>query len=137
MPRVPVRIQPSGVSRFSSLAAAGRSVPQASIRQTGPALSREHFDDRRLNAIQDKVNTALSIAKGNPFADGNLIEGVTFVANTLTPVYHNLGSTPRGYFVLNIIGNAASFVRIPEHTDAQFLVLGATLDCTADIWIYI
>ncbi len=101
MPRVPVSIQSQPIGSANPNIKTGRSVPLPSIRQKGPSQQRERFADRQLNRIQDAANEAVSVVKGLPFADGNLIQGVPFVAGQTATLNHGLGRTWVGFFVVN------------------------------------
>lgn len=99
-----------------------RAPPKPQAQNRSPVQAKEQMVDpqdpasiaRAVNQLQQNVAAATEQVKGIPFANGNLIENVTFVngsisgglpvASTLTVVEHRLGRQPKGYIVTSISG---------------------------------
>lgn len=152
MARTPVRIQSGAYGTdnpASSTASYGsRAMPQPSVLQRGPSQGREQFSSagladsasvaRALNQIQANVDTAMGPSKNNPFADGNLIEGVVFNSSATTPIKHGLGGPARGYVIMNADANAATHrvAQTPISLEAQTILIYSNLGFKGDIWVY-
>lgn len=99
-----------------------RAPPKPQTQQRPPVQAKEQFVDpqdpasiaRAVNNLQQTINQATEQVKGVPFANGNLIQNVTFVngsisgglpvSSTLTVIEHKLGRQPVGYQVVDISG---------------------------------
>ncbi len=158
MARTPVRIQGGafGTGNPSSFepSYANRSQPQPTVLQRGPSQGMEQFSAgnladassvaRALNQMQSNVQSAVGPSKNSPFADGNLIEQVTFTFGAATIVKHGLGAPARGYMMMN-----ANSVGVTTHKVAQSpasleeqtisIYAGSPGDSgsfTGDVWVY-
>jgi hypothetical protein len=135
--RVPTRIVQGPYGSTNPATLTGRSLTMPSVPSTGPALAKEHFDDPALNRVQDKIQRAMLQIKQLPFADGQLLQGVRFLASVGKNLTHGLGSPWVGYLPLNVVGTPANFVATPnDKTDLYLIVITASSTCVADIWVY-
>jgi hypothetical protein len=152
MPRVPVRILTNafGSRNTSGAPANARSVPLPSIRMPGGvAMVRHMFSAvkdispelaRMLDSLQTTVMAAMGLVKRMPFAEGNMIEGVSLTNGATTAVPHGLGRPARGYLLCNVTGTAPNVYRLVQANTAlentQILLDNSGLPCTADVWIW-
>lgn len=158
MARTPVRIQSGtyGTDNPSSFTPgyANRSQSQPTVLQRGPSQGREQFTAagladsaavaRALNAVQSNVDTAMGPSKNNPFADGNLIEGVTFAFGAATIVNHGLGAPARGYVIMNADSVNVTTHKVPQtpaSLEDQTIAIyagspGNTGNFVGDVWVY-
>jgi len=151
MPRQAVRIQRGnfGTDNPSSFngSYANRAATRPVVLQRGPSQAIEQFGSgvpapvaRALNQVQKNVESAVSVAKNNPFADGNLIEGVTFVNGVTTVVPHGLGAPARGYVIMDSDDIYFS-VRVAQ-TPTSLEDVQIAIQCqnngsmTASVWVF-
>lgn len=140
--RVPATV-PAAASygTYNPATSGGRSVAPASYQTRGPALAREFFPDRGLQRIQTASLQAMQTAKGNPFADGNLFRGLSFIAGASQTLSHGLGRAYQGAFVVAITsGNNGGMVRVtaptvPALVNTQ-IILFPIETFTGDVWVY-
>ena len=133
--RVPNRVQHSGSFGTQNNAGRMRKLPPPVLLQAGPTLAREQTDDRQINQSQRNVFGTIQQAKGNPTANGNMIEQVEFVANTEQSIHHGLGIPARGAHVLNFSAHAGYRTRVNAAHPAEIYIT-CDADCTADVWAY-
>lgn len=151
MARTPVRIQSGNFGTdnpsSSTPSYANRSAPQPAVLQRGPSQGREQFTAdslgdsasvaRALNAIQSSVDTAVGPSKNNPFADGNLVERVSFTGGT-NIIKHGLGAAARGFVIMNSDTSAITYkvAQNPATLDEQTISIFASTPFTGDVWVY-
>lgn len=112
MPRLSSRLQQAPFGTRNPSAPARTATPSIQLR--GPALPVELFANEQLDpatrrsllAIQQNTRQAFAQSRSSPFAQANLVQGVTLAqgsANGVAPniVSHGLGVTPSGYAILN------------------------------------
>jgi hypothetical protein len=150
MPRRPTRTQmsPVGTQNPNAPAASIRAQPPVNIRPSGPAYPMPIYEDRKLNAVARSSERTTDAIRALPFADGNLLENVAFVAGSISTLNHGLNAPYRGYLVLNVRGVASNFRSVPNSQtsqsgrqaasalDAVQIQIIPSATCTADVWVY-
>lgn len=143
MSRIPTVIQPGPVGTRNPANPARALTPIISTPQRGPALSRQHFADRRLNQIQSAGQQATAQATASDDASCNVIRSVQLTSLTPLVLQHALGRTWTSYRIENVVGGFARFVAIPQGTngakgtaDATTIQIesDATVTCDVRVW---
>lgn len=148
MARAPVIVSQTPVGQVNPAVSGGRVARPPQIKLRGPGQGFETFVskdlpesvNRALNTMQRNVDSAVTQAKGNPFADGVLLTGVAFTNGTVT-LTHGLGRAFRGYIVMNVGYTSGTNVGVHlASTDmtkaAQEIRLTAHASFSADVWVY-
>jgi hypothetical protein len=133
--RIPSRL-PQGPLGSVNAAAGTRVRPLPVILQPGPALALEQTDNRQLNAIQQAQRQSTGQARGNPFANGVLLEGLVLTpgANTIS---HRLGIPIRGVIIGAVSTNVVvSFAKGPSPAQSCVLTSSSGANVTVDAWLY-
>jgi hypothetical protein len=97
------------------------------------------MDDRAGNAVQEWTRRAATRSGDNPLQDGNFIPGVSFTANTPTPIKHYLGRAFVDAIVMAPVGGVARFQRItnsPSALDSVQITLQADATVTAGVYVF-
>lgn len=116
----------------------GRTIPRPILLQPGPALSLEQSGDRQLNQIQQSQRQSTAQARGNPFANGTLLEGLALVTGSNT-IQHQLGIPVRGMILGALYGpGSIAFALGPSPATTCVLTLSGAMSgkVTADVWLY-
>jgi len=82
-----------------------RAQPQPVVLLKGPAQGREHTDTRELDAIQQRVADASSVARANPLGASNFFQNVACVSGTPVTLQHGLG---RAFVSALVTGQSAA-----------------------------
>ena len=82
-----------------------RARPQPVVLLRGPAQGREHTDTRELDAIQQRVADASSVARANPLGASNFFQGIACTSGTSVTIQHGLG---RAFVSALVTGQSAA-----------------------------
>ena len=147
MPRIPVRIQNGtfGTDNPSDFVQgyANRAIARPVLLARGPSQAVEQFSTpgieppvaRALNQLQQNINSAVSVSKNSPFANGNLLEKYRLTSGS-NRVKHGLDGPARGFvFLWSDVLVTSRISGISPATDSEIgIFVSATV--TADIWVF-
>ena len=140
--RIPTRIQSQGIGTYNANAPGRLATTLPAVKSTGPAQALEHFGDRALNQIQSNVQRATASSKANPMADGNLIQGISWVNGAAQPISHGLGAAYAGYFLVNVSAVVGGTPLVAITADSPASLVNARImltpygTFTSDLWVY-
>ena len=113
-----------------------RKRPSPVVLQPGSAQGIEHTGDRQTQQLQRDIQQATVAIKSLPFAQGNLIEGLSLKTGANT-VQHGLPQAWRGALLMTPSGYAAWCVTqtTPPAPASQLSVMVST-SITCDLWVW-
>jgi hypothetical protein len=130
---IPTRM-PQGQVGGLNQATTGRVMPRPLLLQPGPALALTHLEDRQINDLQQSAKQSTAQSRGNPTANGNLLEGVVLAAGANT-IAHGLGSPIRG-MLMGQMSAPATWSFSKGSTPSMNFVLTMSGAATVDLWVY-
>ena len=153
--------QPNSGANPQPITSGGRVVRPPIILQRGPGQALEQFNDpslpdsvnRQLNALQAAVRDALQQIKSSPFANGNMLVGVSFTNGVAKVLAHDLGRAWQGWWLTsnrlpgagtmtayiqpNADAPAANaMVRTPSVLDTTQITLVPQGTFVSDVWVF-
>jgi hypothetical protein len=139
MARLPSRVQmgafgAAGAVNLTATPVGRAPVPRPLLLQPGPATPIAQTIDRQANDIQQNARTANQVSRALPFANGNLLEGLSLASGD-NVIAHGLGAAFRNAF---LIGPSAHVTyTVSQGTNpSKTCVINLSAPCVADIWIY-
>lgn len=123
----------------SRIVAQGSSATPKPVRTRGAGFGLEHTGDRQTNDLQRKIADATARQRFNPFANGTLIQNVTFTAGQTIVLNHGLGEAYSGFFVTRAKGNAPQIWEDTLPTGAtpkRQIALKSFSPGIYDIWVF-
>jgi hypothetical protein len=95
--------------------------------------------DRDIDNNFKDVDDRLRALAASPLLLGKQIDDVELEVATSTPIRHQLGRKPKGYFVVDMTGATTAGFLNTDDSDDLFLTLTATdygATITVSLWVY-
>lgn len=98
--------------------------------------AREHFEDPRIDRLQNEVRNLRALIANVPFLDGALIKDEPLTTSPLQ-IRHRLGRVPKGFIVMSASPDAAVGLSATQPSDQTISVnIEASATTTATLWFW-
>lgn len=104
------------------------------------ALKRISTTDKNLQLIQDNVESALIPLQGMPMVGGGLLQNIVLTAGQDNLVPHNLGRSPKVFFIgsldtNSVVWNPTSPAINNQKSNSTVINLRCSTTCTISLWV--